>query len=243
MPKWEEIAKDDWVVSVVRDGYQIPFLQPPPLSEKPISLTAYQKGSERWVALGREVDSLLAKDAIELITPTTPGFYARLFVVTKRTGGWRPVLDVSALNKYVALTKFKMESTKSVLASVQKGDWLTSLDLRDAYLHVPMHPDSRRFLRFMYAGNCYEFKVLPFGLSSAPQVFTRVMAQAGRWLHLQSVRILLYLDDWLVLSYSEAHARQCSAKTLRICLDLDIVVILPKSDLHPSRKATYLCLD
>ena len=94
LPKWEEIAKDDWVVSVVRDGYQIPFLQPPPLSEKPISLTAYQKGSERWVALGREVDSLLAKDAIELITPTTPGFYARLFVVTKRTGGWRPVLDV-----------------------------------------------------------------------------------------------------------------------------------------------------
>ena len=150
---------------------------------------------------------------------------------------------MSALNKYVALTKFKMESTKSVLASVQKGDWLTSLDLRDAYLHVPMHPDSRRFLRFMFNGNCYEFKVLPFGLSSAPQVFTRVMAQAGRWLHLQSVRILLYLDDWLVLSYSEAHARQCTAMTLRLCLDLGIVVNLPKSDLLPSRKATYLGMD
>ena len=53
---------------------------------------------------------------------------------------------------------------------------MVSIDLKDAYLQVPMHPESRKYLRFMVFGKVYQFKVLCFGLSTAPQVFTRVMA-------------------------------------------------------------------
>ena len=48
---------------------------------------------------------------------------------------------------------------------------MVSRDLKDADLQVPMHPDSRKFLRFMVGGKVYQFKVLCFGLSTAPQVF------------------------------------------------------------------------
>ncbi|KAK3864567.1 hypothetical protein Pcinc_029750 [Petrolisthes cinctipes] len=52
----------------------------------------------------------IAKGAIEE-APATPGFYSHLFVVTKATGGFRPVLDLSSLNRYVTTTQFRMETS------------------------------------------------------------------------------------------------------------------------------------
>ena len=79
---------------------------------------------------------------------------------------------------------------------------MVSLDLKDAYLQVPMHPESRKFLRFMVGGKVYQFKVLCFGLSTAPQVFTRVMAPVSAVLHRTGVRLCRYLDDWLLQASS-----------------------------------------
>ena len=59
--------------------------------------------------------------------------------------------------------------------SLQKGDWATSLDLRDAYFHIPIHRKSRRYLRFFFKGKIYQFRALPFGLSVSPYVFSRVL--------------------------------------------------------------------
>ena len=62
--------------------------------------------------------------------------------------------------------------TKSqILEAVEKGDWVTSIDLKNAYFHVPICPDHRPFLRFAIQGQAYQFKVLPFGLSLSPRVF------------------------------------------------------------------------
>ena len=99
-----------------------------------------------------------------------------------------------------------MESNKSVLASVLPNDWLTAVALEDASLQIPMHPGSRLFLRFVFNGTCYHFKVLCFRLSTAPRFCTRVLAQVAYRLHLHNIRVMLYLDVWLILSYSEVHA-------------------------------------
>ena len=107
-------------------------------------------------------------------------FYSRLFVVWKTSGSWRPVIDLSLLNRFVDISHFRMETIQSVLMSVRQGDWMASIDLRLAYLQVPVHPESRRFLRFVAHGRPYQFKALCFGLSTAPQVFTRVMAPVSR---------------------------------------------------------------
>ena len=76
-----------------------------------------------------------------------------------------------------------METIQSVLLSVRQGDWVASIDLKEAYLQVPVHPDSHRFLRFVSQGNVYQFSALCFGLSTAPQVFSRVMAPVSAILH------------------------------------------------------------
>ena len=79
---------------------------------------------------------------------------------------------------------------------------MISIDLKDAFLQVPIHPSSRKFLRFSAGGRVWQFRVLCFGLTTAPQVFTRVMAPISVWLHQLGVRILRYFDDWLALASS-----------------------------------------
>ena len=97
----------------------------------------------------------------------------------------------------------QMGSIQSVLLSVRQGDWMASIDLREAYLQVPVHPASRHFLRFMFRGTVYQFKALCFGLSTAPQVFSWVMAPVSAILHSLGIRMRRYLDDWLVQSSSQ----------------------------------------
>ena len=99
-----------------------------------------------------------------------------------------------------------METSQSVLCGVQRNDWMISIYLKDAYLQVPVYPDRRRLLRFVTDGKVYQFKVLCFGLSTAPQVFTRVMAPVSVMLHDLGVWILWYQDDWLVPASSRKEA-------------------------------------
>ena len=230
---------DPWVVEVLKEGYRIPFLSMPPLSEDPLMMHSYNPTSVKGRALEAELLALEQKGALE-VASTSPGYYSRMFVVTKATGGWRPIIDLSLLNKYVTVSKFRMETVQSVLTSIRRGDWMISIDLKDAYLQVPVHPDSRKFLRFATPRKIFQFKVLCFGLTTAPQVFTRVMAPVSALLHAQGVRILRYLDDWLVLASSREACVTARDMTLELCLDLGIRVNLDKSHLCPAQTATYL---
>ena len=126
---------------------------------------------------------MLAKGALEIARDPGPGFYSRLFLVEKASGGWRPVIDLSHLNDFVQLTSFKMETVASVLLSVREGDLLASMDLKDAYFQILIHRCSGKLLRFMSEGTVYQFQALCFGLSTAPQVFTRVFAVVSAWAH------------------------------------------------------------
>lgn len=76
----------------------------------------------------------------------------------------------------------------------------SSVDLKDAYLSVLVHESSRKFLRFIWKGACYQFKALPFGLCSAPRIFTKVLKPVAAFLRKKAIRVLIYLDDFLLLA-------------------------------------------
>ncbi|XP_071091289.1 uncharacterized protein [Haliotis cracherodii] len=101
-----------------------------------------------------------------------------------------------------------MESVGKLWSTLRTGDWLISLDLQDAYLHVLIHPSSWKYLRLAINGQRYEFQVLPFGISIAPWLFTRITAPVIRFAHLKLVRIHGYLGDFLAADQEEAQLHQ-----------------------------------
>ena len=226
---------DPWVVEALREGYRIPFFRPPPLSAEPIPMPSYAPTSVKGAALEEVTLALIAKGAVELAPLLSPGFYSRLFVVWKTSGLWQPVIDLSLLNRFVDVSHFQMETIQSVLLSVRQGDWMASIDLREAYLQVPVHPESRCFLRFVAHGCAYQFKALCFSLSTAPQVFTRVMALVSTILHSLGSRMRRYLDDWLVQSSSREGFLRDLGVVLSLCRELGIVVNPEKSNFTPSQ--------
>ena len=92
-------------MSTIRRGYRLPFLQePPPLSSVPVAFPSYRSNPMKARALDAEVSSMMEKGALEEAPCQTPGFYSRLFLVEKATGGWRPVIDLSPLNRFLRQT-------------------------------------------------------------------------------------------------------------------------------------------
>ena len=119
-------------------------------------------------ALSTEIQALQVKGAVEQ-APPTPGLYSWVFVAMKASGVLRLIIDLSILNLEVAFTKFYMETPQSVLRSVRKRDWMVLVDLQDAYLQVPVHPESRHFLKFVSPAGTFQFSVLPLGLTTVPK--------------------------------------------------------------------------
>ena len=194
---WKRITNDPYVLSIVAKGYRLRFTSPPLLRQIPWEIRSPQDPKE-VLGMREQITLMLQKNAITEVPPDSPGFYSNVFLVRKASGGWRPVIDLKNLNAHIHAPHFRMFTTSSVLSSVEKGDYAFKIDLQDAYFHVPIHPSSRKYLRFAFENKVYQFRVLPFGLNTAPQVFTRLGHMVTAYLHRQGVSVIPYLDDWLV---------------------------------------------
>ena len=203
-------------------------------------MPSYSPQSIKGTALAEVTLSLVEKGAVELAPLPSTGFYSQLFVVWKTSGSWRPVINLSVLNCSLSKTPFKMEALASVLLSVRQGDWMVSLDLKEAYVQVPIHLESHKFLRFVVFGRVYRFRALRFGFSTAPQVFTRVMAPVSVILHSLGVHLRRYLDDWLIQASSREAVLQPLEVVISLCLELGIVINLDKSNFVPAQCVQYL---
>ena len=150
-----------------RIPYPVPDISSPPLAYAKVPFPTYPFDSPKALALRQEVETMLSKEALERVPDLGPGFYSRLFLVEKASRGWKPVIDLFPFNEFVQQTPFKMETASSVLLSVRKGDFLASINLKDAYFQIPVHVSSRKWLRFVSNGTVHQFRVLCFGLSTA----------------------------------------------------------------------------
>ncbi len=182
-----------WLTRTIRLGYAIQFAR-----------RSSQVAVRNAPVLREEIAVLLAKDAIEPVPPAEmrQGFYSPYFIVPKKGGGLRPILDLRVLNRALHKLPFKMLTHRRMIKCIQPQDWFAAIDLKDAYFHVSILPRHRPFLRFALEGRAWQYRVLPFGLSLSPRVFTKVVEGTLTPLREVGVRILNYLDDWLILAQS-----------------------------------------
>lgn len=200
---WSLLTDEQWIRDTISQGYKIPFSSPPPLSATPI--TTNSMSSKETGIIEQEIFTLLTKKAIETASTVT-GFSSRLFLVPKKTGDLRPVLNLKPLNQFIPERYFKMETITTVCSFINKNDFMTSIDLSDAFLHVLIHPSSRKYLQFEWKGQRYQFRVLPFGMSLSPLVFTKILRPVLKWARRRGIRISAYLDDLLIIASSRDQA-------------------------------------
>ncbi|CAM4672887.1 unnamed protein product [Leuciscus chuanchicus] len=228
-----------WVLHVVEKGYSIQFGSCPPRFQGVLPTVV---DSEQALVMEQEVMTLLRKGAIERVSPPSreSGFYSRYFIVPKKDGGLRPILDLRQLNRRVQKLKFKMLTLKQIVSQIKSEDWFVTIDLKDAYFHVSIHPHHRKFLRFAFGGEAYQYRVLPFGLGLSPRTFTKCVDAALAPLRLQGIRILNYLDDWLILAQSEQMAVRHRGVVLAHIEKLGLRLNSKKSVLLPAQRTTFL---
>ena len=232
---WLDLGAGPKVVQILKEGYTLPFQTRPKLVRFPTVISCYgnpQRNSYLLEALHQLID----KNAVELVrNQSSLGFFNRLVLVPKPNNRWRPILDLSNLNFFLKSGKFKMETPETIRTSLQQGEWITSIDFKDAYFHIPIQEQSRKYLRFHVQGQTYQFKALPFGLSTAPLEFTVVVKEVKLMAIHKGIRIHQYLDDWLVRAGSYQVCLQHTQELVQICQRLGWIVNLEKSELEPKQ--------
>ena len=179
---------------------------------------------------------------MEEIIPECPGYYSRIFLVPKKNGKLRLIIDLSVLNHFVYTETFKIETQRKVKDAIQLNNWAFSLDMTDAYLHVPIHPRSRKYLRFTLGGRVYQFKALPFGVSTSPFVFTLLMKVIA-FLRKRAITLHPYLDDWLSRNQNRQRLLERRQFILSLITSLGLIINYEKSDLVPAQVFTFIGME
>jgi len=117
---------------------------------------------------------------------------------------------------------------------------MATLDIEDAYLLVPIHTSHRRFLRFQWGGAIYEFTALPFGLSTAPFIFTKIIRTVTSSLRSKGFESVVYLEDFLLLGQSKDKCRDNVQAHINLLSSLGFIINFGKSKLEPKTKRKYL---
>ncbi len=139
--------------STVRSIYTLQFGRNPPPRFDGVQLIVVNSASKASV-LQQELSSLLQKGSIEEIPQSDieQGFFSRYYLVPKRDGGLRPILDLRRLNLSLYKGKFKMLTMKTIMSQIQGVDWFVTIDLKDAYFHIQVVQRHRKFLQFAFGG-------------------------------------------------------------------------------------------
>ena len=124
------------------------------------------------------------------------------------------------------------------------GALMAKLDIQSAYRMIPVHPADRRLLGMSWGGHLYVDTVLPFGLRSAPIIFTAV-ADALQWiLEMQGVKYVMhYLDDFLLFGPpGSSICREALDSTRECCSHLGVPVAPHKTE-GPTSSITFLGIE
>ena len=120
-------------------------------------------------------------------------FVSNIFLRPKKDGGFRIILDLKKLNPFVLYRHFKMETLVTAKQLISRGCHMATIDLKDAYYSVPVHCEHRKYFKFIWINQLWQYKALPNGLTSAPSVFTKLLKPI-----LGLLRAMLLWTIWMI---------------------------------------------
>ena len=208
------------------------------LSVPPPKRTKYQQGGGKS-SLNRGRENVI-KECNKPSTGTESRFYSQLFILPKKDGGQRPITNLKKLNSFVKPQHFKMESITMLKDTLKQGDYMTKVDLKDAYFMIPISKKHKHLTRFNWGGKTFQFNCLPFGLSSAPSVFTKTTRPLMTTLRSMGLRTIMYIDNILIMAELEILAKEHTVGLIHLLENLGFVINYRKSQLTPTQEIEFL---
>jgi len=216
----------------------LPFVHIPRESYKKNNKTALDNSS----FVSNTINELLDSGSI-IEVPFKPTVINPLSVAFNSSGKPRLILDLRFVNDYLVKDHIKFDDWRTFEQFIEPGGFLFKFDLRKGYHHIDILPDHQLFLGFSWLKDerevFYVFTVLPFGLSPAPAVFTKVLRPLVAAWHKDGIKIAVYLDDGFGFGSSYEKTLH-SRKTENLLKLAGLVVNREKSEWDPSRCLSWL---
>ena len=165
---------------------------------------------------------------------------SNVFLRSKKDGGFRMILNLKPLNQKLKYEKFKMNTIKDVMKMLSRNMVMASIDLTEAYFHLPIFHDHISFLRYMWEEKMYEYCALPNGLCSGPWIFTRITKEIMKFLRKKLIRILIYIDDTFLCAETIEELQENINITLDTFRNCDFTINTKKSKITPTTKIEFL---
>ena len=124
------------------------------------------------------------------------------------------ILDLSYLNKFLSVPKFRYEDIRTIRDLFQKGDYFFKLDIKSGYHHINILEADHKYLAFSWeidgVTRYFAFTVLAFGLASAPFIFTKVVKVLIKHWRSKGILIFGFVDDIFGGSHSYRDTKRVS---------------------------------
>ena len=227
LSQWKQINAPQFILETIEFGYKLPLLTIP----APRIFRNNKSALDERLFVEDAIHSLLFLNCIVELADS-PGIINPLSVSKQKSGKKRLILDLRYINRHLYKSKFKCEDLSVAKEVLRPGDFMFSFDLKSGYHHIDIFPEHRKFLAFSWSfadGSVryFMFSVLPFGLSSAPYIFTKILRPLVKKWRGEGKSVLLFLDDGLGAAQPLNLAKICS---FQIHADLLKFGLLPNEE-------------
>lgn len=236
IPAWKSITSDKVVLDLV-EGISLEFISQPPIQS--FIPPPYKLDPSHVDVIDKEVQKLIDRGFVSEICAGFK-FISNVFVVPKSNGKFRLIIDLSPLNVYIKKEHFKMDNLEVAAGLMFPGAFMASIDLKDAYYTLPIRERDKPFVCFQWGEKKYMFHVMPFGLTSAPRLFTKAMKTPLAVLRQRGLRIFGYIDDLFILADNKEDCEYSVKVTCDLLQSLGFFINVEKSSLSPSNSLQFL---
>ena len=236
---WKTIGASNYILDVIRRGYVIPLKGD--IESACLKNNKSSRDEPEFVRLA--IDDLINTGAI-VESDTPPYIVNPLTVATKGTKP-RLVIDLRHLNKNLIHIKVKFEGIETALQFLQLGGYMTTFDLKNGYHHLEVVQSQQHLLGFSYTDwqdniRFFYFRVLPFGLATAGQIFTKVLRELICYWRHSAIQATVFLDDGIQCNLIKATARQHALQIKGSLLSAGWIPNRKKSSWEPVQVVQWL---
>ncbi len=190
IPFWKELGASEFVIRVLKHGYRLLFIREPPTQR----LSNQNSCSSNVEFVDKAVQALLdcgsaietKESRLKCISPLG---------VVQGSSKLRLILDLRCINRCLAKFKFKLDDVRLAAKLYGMRDYVVTFDLKSGYHHVDVAEEHWKYLGFEWKGKFYCFCSLPFGLSTAPHLFNKLVRVMVKYWRVLGIKCMMFFDD------------------------------------------------